>query len=174
MSSQLPSVLEAEAPLSQRELDVLRTQYESNNGTESNNNNNNNGRQPTQRNQDKSSLAYKHQLQFNYAWGLVRSRERADVTQGVVLLKDIYRTNPARRGECLYYLALAEYKLGNYADFRDYITTLLESDPTNERALHLNSLLNSKVSRDGVIGMAITGTAIAAIGILSAIVFRKR
>lgn len=37
-----------------------------------------------------------------------------------VLFTDIYRSEPTRRRECLYFLAVGHYKLGNYAEAKRY------------------------------------------------------
>ena len=91
--------------------------------------------------QYQKELAQSHitvQTKFNYAWGLVKSPVREHQVEGVRLLQgmppycrqdlaadvlpttDIYRTEPTRRRECLYYLALGYYKMGNYADARSF------------------------------------------------------
>jgi fission 1 protein len=63
------------------------------------------------------------QTQFNYAWGLVKAPARAQHVEGVRLLQDIYRAEPARRRECLYYLALGHYKMANYDEARKFNRT---------------------------------------------------
>jgi fission 1 protein len=103
------------------------------------------------------------QTKFNYAWvrylhstlppsytlrlliivlqGLVKSNDRADQQLGVRLLSDIFRVAQERRRECLYYLALGSYKLGNYAEARRYNDKLLEMEPTNLQAGNLRTLI---------------------------------
>lgn len=44
---------------------------------------------------------------------------------------DIYRAEPSRRRECLYYLALGHYKMGNYEEAKNFNGALLS------RPLHL-------------------------------------
>ncbi|CDW98216.1 hypothetical protein, partial [Sporisorium scitamineum] len=92
----LPYAADAETSLSPSELQVLKSQYE-------------------------TELAAGHvttQTKFNYAWGLVKSKQRADMSIGVGLLTEIYRSDPPRRRECLYYLSLGHYKMGNYDEAR--------------------------------------------------------
>ena len=79
------------------------------------------------------------QTKFNYAWGLIKSPLRDHQVEGVRLLQglsysrplrtitmltdmhpEIYRSEPARRRECLYYLALGHYKMGNYEEARKF------------------------------------------------------
>lgn len=41
------------------------------------------------------------------------------------MFADIYRTEPTRRRECLYFLAVGHYKLGNYEEAKRYNGALL-------------------------------------------------
>ena len=78
------------------------------------------------------------QSKFNYAWGLIKSPKREHQVEGVGLLQgtclllsgcapnltlspDIYRNEPVRRRECLYYLALGYYKMGNYEEAKNFV-----------------------------------------------------
>lgn len=83
------------------------------------------------------------------------------------LLSEIFRSSPDRRRECLYYLALGNYKLGNYAEARRYNDGLLEIEPGNLQALSLRQLVDEKVAREGLFGVAIVGglAAAAAVGV---------
>lgn len=141
------------SPLKSAELQVLRSQYE------------------------KEGEHVGVQTKFNFAWvtifysllwhywqikGLIKSNGRNDQQEGVRLLSDIFRTSPERRRECLYYLALGNYKLGNYAEARRYNDLLLEKEPANLQAASLRGLIDDKVAREGLMGVAIlSGVAIA-------------
>lgn len=83
------------------------------------------------------------------------------------LLSDIFRASPERRRECLYYLALGNYKLGNYAEARRYNDSLLELEGGNLQAQSLRQLIDEKVSKEGLMGVAIVGglAAAAAVGV---------
>ena len=100
-----------------RECQVLRIQYE----------------------KELSASHVTTQTKFNYAWGLVKSPQREHQVEGVRLLQgayrysfrpspvintsnlaEIYRAEPTRRRECLYYLALGHYKMGNYEEARRF------------------------------------------------------
>ena len=93
------------------------------------------------RTQYQKELAQNHvtiQTKFNYSWGLVKSPMRDHQVEGVRLLQgvyssllstiksyrgltiEIYRAEPARRRECLYYLALGHYKMGNFEEARKF------------------------------------------------------
>ncbi|KAK0621153.1 mitochondrial fission 1 protein [Bombardia bombarda] len=146
---QLPYAIDAETPLNQAELNVLRSQYE------------------------KEDDMVGVQTKFNYAWGLVKSNIRADQHLGVMLLSEIFRTSPERRRECLYYLALGNYKLGNYAEARRYNDLLLDNEPANLQASNLQSLIDDKVAKEGLMGVAIiSGVAVAA-GVIGGVLLRN-
>ncbi|KAM6496932.1 hypothetical protein JOM56_007405 [Amanita muscaria] len=138
MQSELPYAADAEVSLSFDELEVLRSQYQ-------------------------KELAQTHvtvQSKFNYAWGLVKSPKREHQVEGVALLQDIYRAEPARRRECLYYLSLGYYKLGNYDEARRFNGLLLEKEPANLQAQSLGQLIDRAVTKEGYIGMALVGGAV--------------
>lgn len=139
---------DAESPLKPAELQVLRGQYE------------------------KEGDYVGTQTKFNYAWGLIKSTQRGEQQLGVQLLSDIFKTEPGRRRECLYYLGLGNYKLGNYAEARRYNDLLLEKEPGNLQAGSLRQLIDDKVSKEGLMGMAIIGTATVALGLMGAMIMR--
>jgi fission 1 protein len=136
------------------------------------------------------------QTKFNYAWvrlhpasiynrahpsyllfitqqGLVKSNNRNDQQLGVRLLSDIFRVSPERRRECLYYLALGNYKLGNYGEARRYNDLLIDKEPANLQATDLRQLIDDKVAKEGLLGVAIiSGIGIAA-GVVGAFLLRN-
>ncbi|EPT01311.1 hypothetical protein FOMPIDRAFT_1023387 [Fomitopsis schrenkii] len=151
MPTELPYAADAEVSLSYDELEVLRLQYQ-------------------------RELAQSHvtiQTKFNYAWGLVKSPLREHQVEGVRLLQEIYRSEPTRRRECLYYLALGYYKMGNHEEARRFNSLLMEKEPANLQAQSLAWLIDQRVTREGYIGMALAG-GVAAIGtILLASLIRR-
>jgi len=112
------------------------------------------------------------QTKFNYAWGLIKSNARSEQQTGVTLLSDIFRASPDRRRECLYYLALGNYKLGNYAEARRYNDLLLDIEPANLQAASLRELVEEKVQREGLVGVAIVGGIAVAAGVVGSLLFR--
>ncbi|GAB1213496.1 Mitochondrial fission 1 protein [Aspergillus terreus] len=147
-SSNLSDAADAESPLKPAELQVLRSQYE------------------------KEGDYVGIQTKFNYAWGLIKSNARTDQQEGVRLLSEIFRAAPERRRECLYYLALGNYKLGNYGEARRYNDLLLEKEPANLQAASLGQLIDEKVSKEGLLGIAIVGGLALAAGVVGGMVFR--
>lgn len=55
---------------------------------------------------------------------------------------DIYRTEPTRRRECLYFLAVGHYKLGNYQEAKRYNSEFLRGlgEPTLASVAHIIAL----------------------------------
>ncbi|MCJ1260942.1 mitochondrial membrane protein [Lobaria immixta] len=148
MGSNLPYAADADSPLRSDELQVLRAQYE------------------------KEGEYVGVQTKFNYAWGLIKSSARSEQQEGVRLLSEIFRNAPERRRECLYYLALGNFKLGNYAEAKRYNDKLLDHEPANLQAESLRGLIDEKVAKEGLMGVAIlSGVAIAA-GVVGGILFR--
>ncbi|KAL4887838.1 hypothetical protein BDV59DRAFT_196949 [Aspergillus ambiguus] len=137
MASNLPCIA-----LKPAELQVLRSQYE------------------------KEGDYVGVQTKFNYAWGLIKSNARVEQQEGVRLLSEIFRAAPERRRECLYYLALGNYKLGNYGEARRYNDLLLEKEPANLQAASLGQLIDEKVSKEGLLGIAIVGGLALAAGVI--------
>jgi len=90
-----------------------------------------------------------------------------------MLLSEIFRTSPERRRECLYYLALGNYKLGNFGDARKYNDLLLDREPGNLQAANLRALIDDKVAKEGLMGVAIiSGVAVAA-GVIGGVLLRN-
>ncbi|KKY33614.1 putative mitochondria fission 1 protein [Diaporthe ampelina] len=149
MGSNLPFAVDAESPLNPAELQVLRAQYE------------------------KEGDLVGVQTKFNYAWGLVKSNRRDDQQLGVMLLSEIFRTSPERRRECLFYLALGNFKLGNYAEARRYNDLLLQKEPANMQANDLSALIDDKVAKEGLMGVAIVSGLAVAAGVVGGVLFRN-
>ncbi|KAJ6139010.1 Tetratricopeptide-like helical [Penicillium samsonianum] len=146
--SNLPYAADAESPLKPAELQVLRTQYE------------------------KEGDYVGIQTKFNYAWGLIKSNIRSEQQEGVRLLSEIFRGAPERRRECLYYLALGNFKLGNYGEARRYNDLLLEKEPANLQAASLGSLIDDKVAKEGLVGVAIVGGLALVAGVVGSLVIK--
>ena len=88
------------------------------------------------------------------------------------LLSEIFRNSRERRRECLYYLALGNYKLGNYAEARRYNELLLELEPANLQAGSLKGLIDEKVAKEGMVGAAIVGGIVVAAGVVGSLLLR--
>ncbi|THX74617.1 mitochondria fission 1 protein [Aureobasidium pullulans] len=144
----LTDAADAESPLKPAELQVLRHQYE------------------------KEGEYVSLQTKFNFAWGLIKSTQRPEQQEGVRLLTEIFRSSPDRRRECLYYLALGNYKLGSYAEARRYNELLVDLEPNNLQAQSLRQLIDDKVAKEGLMGVAIVGGLAVAAGVVGGLIFK--
>lgn len=104
--------------------------------------------------------------------GLIKSNIRSEQQEGVRLLSEIFRSAPERRRECLYYLALGNFKLGNYAEARRYNELLLDHEPGNLQAASLRQLIDDKVAKEGLVGIAIVGGVALAAGVVGGFLFK--
>ena len=104
---------------------------------------------------------------------MIKSNVRSDQQDGVRLLSEIFRGAPQRKRECLYYLALGNYKLGNYGEARRYNDLLLEKEPANLQAASLRSLIDDKVAKEGLMGIAIVGGLAVAAGVVGSLVLKS-
>ncbi|KAJ3293374.1 mitochondrial membrane protein [Rhizoclosmatium sp. JEL0117] len=111
------------------------------------------------------------QTKFDYAYTLIKSGLKKDHEAGLQLLHELYKENPARRRECLYYLSIGNYKLANYVESRKFNEILLQIEPRNAQSLKLRELIDNRVRTDGLVGMAIVGGVVAAASIALAAFF---
>jgi fission 1 protein len=72
----------------------------------------------------------------------VHSRQVATLTR-----VEIYNEDEERQRECVYYLALGYYRLGQYAESRQFNDLLLQLEPHNLQAQSLRRLINDRVQR---------------------------
>ncbi|KAJ1821710.1 mitochondrial membrane protein [Coemansia sp. RSA 2675] len=145
----LPYAADAEVSLTAEELLVLQRQYE------------------------REFPRVRIQTKFNYAWGLIKSSTKREQQLGVRLMQEIYQEHAERQRECMYYLAIGHYKLGEYASARVFVEQLLALEPENAQAKCLRKLIDDRVSHEGLIGLALSGGALALVGIAAAAFFRR-
>ncbi|KAH3665606.1 hypothetical protein OGAPHI_003794 [Ogataea philodendri] len=108
---------------------------------------------------------------FNLAWALIKSNSKRDNKEGVNILTDLFKSVPARRRECLYYLAAGCYKIGELKESKRYIDALILHEPDNLQAVNLKKEIESEISKDGLIGLAVvSGLTAIGVGIASAII----
>ena len=103
--------------------------------------------------------------QFEYSWCLVRSRYPADIRKGIILLEDLFQNrDETNKRDYLYYLAIGNTKLKEYATALKYIRALLQVEPGNRQAQELEGIVTKKLEKDGMIGMAVAGGTAVALG----------
>ncbi|XP_062518994.1 mitochondrial fission 1 protein-like [Corticium candelabrum] len=113
---------------------------------------------------------------FSYAWALIRSRYKDDVTQGISMMEGLCKSSSSQR-DFLYFIACGYYRLEEYETSLKTVDKILASEPRNRQALDLKGLIKKRLKRDGLMGMAIVGggvaVAAAAVG-LFAVAFSKK
>ena len=88
----------------------------------------------------------------------MRSAQSSDVRKGVVLLEDMYsRGSEEEKRDYIYYLALGYTKLKDYQKAKKFIDAILYKEPNNGQALELKALVDDRLKRDGLLGMALVG-----------------
>lgn len=101
---------------------------------------------------------------FQYAYGLLKSTHNHEIEHGIRLLENLYYDDENSRRDYLYYLAIGHTRLKNYKKALDSVEYFLRFEPYNRQATELRSFIKQKLTKDGLLGMAITGGAALALG----------
>lgn len=96
-------------------------------------------------------------IEFEYAWALVRSPYRKDRVRGAELLERLRKTFPKRSRDCMYYLAVGYYRLKDYNKASECIRVLLEGEPSNKQFTDIKNLVDKAVRKEGFIGASLIG-----------------
>ncbi|XP_050307022.1 mitochondrial fission 1 protein [Anthonomus grandis grandis] len=102
--------------------------------------------------------------QFEYAWCLVRSKYPADIQKGIVLLEELYKTHEEGQRDYLYYLAIGNARLKEYTKALEYVRSFLSIEPGNQQVVSLEQNIKKKMEKEGLLGMALAGGAVLAVG----------
>lgn len=105
---------------------------------------------------------------FNYAWALIRSKERDSIKRGVVMMQGLLEDRYSDR-DCLYYMALGYYRLDDVVQSRKCLQHLLQVAPNCRQAISLLDIVEDKITKDGLIGFSIVSGILAVAGVLAAI-----
>ncbi|KAK3405407.1 mitochondrial fission 1 protein A [Eucalyptus grandis] len=111
------------------------------------------------------------------SWALVHSRQPEDVQRGIAMLEaSLANTNtPLQQREKLYLLAVGYYRSGQYSKSLQFVQQCLEIVPDWRQALTLKKTVESRITKDGVIGIGITATAVGLLaGGVAAALARKK
>ncbi|KAJ9577023.1 hypothetical protein L9F63_006406 [Diploptera punctata] len=103
--------------------------------------------------------------QFEYAWCLVRSKYPADIRKGIILLEELYQNGSADgRRDYVYYLAIGNARLKEYTKALQYVRAFLQIEPGNQQVQNLETLIKKRMEKEGLLGMAMAGGVVLAIG----------
>lgn len=102
---------------------------------------------------------------FQYAIALLRSTHKQDIQRGIALLENMYyEGNGTARRDYLYYVAIGHIRLKQYNLALDCVEHFLQFEPENQQAKKLRVFIKEKMIKEGIMGMAITGGAVLALG----------
>ena len=147
----LPTLQDANDPLLPQQLEILRQQVINEGG-------------------DNATI----QSKFNYAWGLIKSNHLNNERLGIKILTDIYKESPNRRRECLYYLTVGCYKINEFTMAKRYVDTLYEHEPNNKQVQILKQMVEDKIQRETLKGIAVGAGIIAGVATAVGIVSKLR
>ncbi|GAB9463309.1 hypothetical protein Gpo141_00000774 [Globisporangium polare] len=111
------------------------------------------------------------QVKLRYAVALAKSKKRDDKYRGIGLLEDLLEQGHEQK-ECLYWLALTFYGLGEYRASRSHCERLIRVDPTHAKALALHECIKEVMSKDGILGFGLVG-AVVVVGIALKLLLRR-
>ncbi|CAG9784148.1 unnamed protein product [Diatraea saccharalis] len=105
-----------------------------------------------------------HKAQFEYAWCLVRSKYPTDIRKGILLLKELFNSHTDGKRDYLFYLAIGNARIKEYNKALHYVKSFLEIEPANQQVLALERQINKRMEKEGLMGIAVAGGAVLALG----------
>lgn len=124
-----------------------------------------------------ASEKQKSESLMRLSWALVHSRQAEDVQRGIAMLEaSLANSSPSlEQKEKLYLLGVGYYRCGDYSRSRQLVGKCLEIQPDWRQAQFLKKTVEDRISKDGVIGIGITATAVGLIaGGIAAACARKK
>jgi len=111
---------------------------------------------------------------FEYGWCLVRTQYKEDIRKGIKLLESLCDSKTDQR-DFLFFIAFGYYKLGDFDTSLRYTKRILTIEPNNHQAKDLELSIEKKMKSEGLLGMAMVGSAAAVIsGIILGAIFAKK
>ncbi|RWS28473.1 BLTX81-like protein [Leptotrombidium deliense] len=103
---------------------------------------------------------------FEYAWALIRSKFNAEVKKGIMLLEQLcYSGDDDAKRDYLFYLSVANTRIGDYPRALNCTRKFLAAEPNNRQAQDLEKIIKERMAKESLKGMAIVGgTAALVIG----------
>uniref|UniRef100_K3W6M2 Mitochondrial fission 1 protein n=1 Tax=Globisporangium ultimum (strain ATCC 200006 / CBS 805.95 / DAOM BR144) TaxID=431595 RepID=K3W6M2_GLOUD len=101
------------------------------------------------------------QVKLRYAIALAKSKKRDDKYRGIGLLEDLLEQEHDQK-ECLYWIALTYYGLGEYRASRSHCERLIRMDPNHTKALALHDCIKEVIASDGILGVGLVGAVVVA------------
>ncbi|KAK4749868.1 hypothetical protein SAY87_027317 [Trapa incisa] len=111
------------------------------------------------------------------SWALVHSKQEQDVHRGIAMLEASLTNSSTtlQQREKLYLLAVGYYRSGEYSKSLQLVQRCLQIAPDWRQALTLKKTVEDRITKDGVIGIGITATAVGLLaGGIAAAFARKK
>jgi mitochondrial fission 1 protein len=99
--------------------------------------------------------------QFQLALNLIRAKNKSFVEEGLQMFQSLFsktKVDDLKR-DVLYYMAIAETKLGNYEKALKYCQTILNVQSNNDQVKELHTEVTRRMKKDALIGAGIVGGA---------------
>uniref|UniRef100_A0A914KJM9 Mitochondrial fission 1 protein n=1 Tax=Meloidogyne incognita TaxID=6306 RepID=A0A914KJM9_MELIC len=119
------------------------------------------------------------QTAFYYAHALIKSTKE-DVRTGIYILESLLKRveSDMPKRDYVYYLAIAHTRIKEYDRALEYINILLSAESDNHQALDLKELIEQRMKRDGLVGLALTfgfgGAAILGVAAAAVMAIKKK
>lgn len=115
---------------------------------------------------------------FNYAHALIKS-SKEDTKIGIVILEGLlkrYDDDNIPKRDYVYYLAIAHTRIKEYDRALEYINLLLAAEGDNHQAMDLKQLIEKRMKRDGLLGLALTVGfgGVAVLGVAAAAIMARK
>lgn len=81
-------------------------------------------------------------------------------------MQELYNTHEEGQRDYLYYLAIGNARIKEYSKALSYVRSFLTIEPKNMQVISLESIIKKKMDKEGLVGMAVAGGAVLAVGAL--------
>mmetsp|Transcript_26779 Transcript_26779/g.67164 ORF Transcript_26779/g.67164 Transcript_26779/m.67164 type:complete len:150 (+) Transcript_26779:190-639(+) len=107
------------------------------------------------------------QVKFDYAWRLLRSSNEHLIKKGLLILQGLLEDGFCDQ-DCLYYMALGHYRIGDTKRAQQCVDSLLGTHPNHRLALSLSDVIADRVETEQRVGAsAVVAVAVAAVAMVA-------
>ncbi|KAI6209594.1 Mitochondrial fission 1 protein [Aphelenchoides besseyi] len=95
---------------------------------------------------------------FNYAHALIRSTKE-NVKTGIYIMESLLKkdSEDVPKRDYVFYLAVAYARLKEYDRALSYVDVLLGAESDNRQAIALKKLINERMKKESLLGLAVLG-----------------
>lgn len=84
-------------------------------------------------------------------------------------MEELYKTHQEGQRDYLYYMAIGNARIKEYSKALKYVRSFLSIEPGNQQVVHLERLIKKRMDKEGLIGMAMAGGVVVAMGAIIAV-----